>query len=511
MTLDTSRSANGVPAVRALADTFAAAGALGPAAVWRHFDTLCTTPRISKQEAVLRQRLQAWADARGLASEVDTAGNLILRKAASAGCEAAPGVIMQGHLDMVCQANSGFAHDFARDPVPLVQQDGWIVAPHTTLGADNGIGVALALAVLEQDNLRHGPLEVLLTVDEEAGMGGAQGLAGDTLHGRFLINIDTEQWGEFYIGCAGGLDVDVTRKLARVPLPPGRRGFELAVGGLVGGHSGIDIHRGRGQANKLLVRALRALEAEVDLRLVSLSGGTARNALAREAQAYIALPELEIDLAQTLVQDLERTLRAELAGVDEGIYLRLRATDLAPGTQLVAAVDQSAVLAALHAAPVGVRRMSASVPGVVETSNNLGVMCVDDTGFSCNLMVRSLVDSAAQALGDELGSLFALAGCEVALGGHYPGWRPAPASPLLQRCQSVFAREFAAQHGPSRVQVIHAGLECGIIGATYPQLDMVSFGPTIHGAHAPGERVEIESVSHCWRLLTAILDDLADA
>lgn len=496
-------------AVHALAADYAAQGQDDLAALWRHFALLCDTPRRSKHEGALRQRIADWAQAQGLAHRVDAAGNLILAKPASPGCEDAPGVILQGHIDMVCQANAGTRHDFATDAIQPLLRDGWLIAEHTTLGADNGIGVALALAVLESSQLRHGPLEVLLTVDEEDGMGGAQGLAAGALDGKLLLNLDTEDFGEFYIGCAGGLDANVTHDAGFAPVPAGRIGARISVDGLRGGHSGMDIDSGRGNANKLLVRVLQEAAATLPanaLSLAAFAGGTARNAIAREATALLALPAGELAALVACAERTEAVLRTELAGIDEGVRVRVEAAE-APAQALVAA-EQAALLKALHAAPIGARRMSLAVPGVVETSNNLGTMRLDATGFAANLMVRSLVDSAAQALGEEIASLFALAGCEVALAGHYPGWRPNAGSPLLARCRAVFAREFGATHGESRVKVIHAGLECGIIGAKYPQLDMVSFGPDIRGAHAPGERVEVESVARCWHLLSAILGEL---
>lgn len=491
----------------ALATQLGGADNRGPAAVWRHFETLCATPRMSKHEEALRDKLQAWAQGRGLACMVDNAGNLIIRKPASAGCEQAPGVILQGHIDMVCQVNQGVQHDFSSDPLKPILRDGWLVAEQTTLGADNGIGVALALAALEMDDAKHGPLEVLLTVDEEAGMGGAQGLQAGTLRGSLLLNLDTEEWGEFYIGCAGGLDVDVKKVLRREPVPAAHTSLRLVIDGLCGGHSGCDVHLGRGNANKLLVRALRALGKAIPVRLSALAGGTARNAIPREAWADIACPAARPAELGKLVAALDACFRAELAGVDDGVRLRL--TSAPTADNVIALADQDATLAALHAAPIGVRRMSPSVQGVVETSNNLGTMCIDQDGLQANLMVRSLVDSAAAALGDEIASLFALADCEVDVSGHYPGWQPNAASDLLAKCRAVYANVFGAEYGPSRVQVIHAGLECGIIGGTHPQLDMVSFGPTIRGAHAPGERVDVASVNRCWHLLAAILESLA--
>lgn len=474
---------------------------LQPAIVWQHFATLCATPRQSKQEGLLRQRLLDWAQCRGLAATVDGAGNLIIRKPASPGHEGAPGVILQAHLDMVCQKNADSAHDFSRDPIVQLSCDGWLQALGTTLGADNGIGVALILAALEDDALVHGPLEALLTVDEEAGMGGARGLQPGMLQGRLMLNLDTEAWGEFYLGCAGGLDVDVQRTDEGDVLPEGWAVRRLALRGLRGGHSGVDIHEERGNAIKLLVGVLHDLAGELPYRLVALNGGTARNALPREAFATLALPDaagLETWLARRQV-----TLRERLCGVDEGLTL---SSEAASAERVLDHRAQFVWLASLHAAPHGVRRMSRQLPGVVETSNNLGMVDIGPDGGRCNFMVRSLVDDAATALADEIVSLFALSGTQAEKSGQYPGWTPKPDSRLLKTCQAVFRRGFASE---STVQVIHAGLECGIIGAKYPGLDIVSFGPTIRGAHAPGEAVEIGSVGRCWDLLKAILAELA--
>lgn len=475
---------------------------LHPVGVWAHFSTLCDIPRASKAELRLRDVLKAWAEARSLSVLVDVAGNLLIRKPASAGRESAPAVVLQGHLDMVCQKNADSVHDFASDPIVPVLRDGWLIAEKTTLGADNGIGVALILAVLEDSELEHGPIEALLTVDEEAGMGGAHGLAAGVLQGRMMLNLDTEEWGEFYLGCAGGLDVNVERVGTAVPLPAGYRTGRLVLRGLRGGHSGVNIHEERGNAIKLLVRVLRVLEKEFDLRLSGLQGGSARNALPREAFASIAVPEAAFDRLPGRLTELQQMFRRELLGVDEGIELALESGDV---SELMSRPDQAVWMATLHASPHGVRRMSRQVPGVVETSNNLGMVDLQPNRGSCNYMVRSLVDSGALALADEICSLWELTGTKAEQTGHYPGWAPNPESTLLQVCQSVYRREFGEN---SAVQVIHAGLECGIIGAKYPGMDTVSFGPTIRGAHAPGERVEVASVDRCWQLLRAILSEI---
>lgn len=447
----------------------------------------------------MRRHLADWAVAHGLATQTDAAGNLLIRKPASVGCEGRPGVILQAHLDMVCQANSGIAHDFDKDPISSVERDGWLVAEDTTLGADNGIGVALAMAVLEAGDLVHPDIEVLFTVDEEVGMGGAHGLQPGLLRGTRMLNLDTEEWGEFYLGCAGGCDVSVKRHCLTEPVPSGYRGRRIAVSGLRGGHSGGDIHLGRGNANKLLVRLLRRLEKITDARLVAFAGGTARNALAREAWAVVATPAADDAVVEAFLTTTQALYRDELAGVDDDVTITASPAEAATSVNLG---DQSDLLAALYVAPHGVRTMSVAFPAVVETSNNLGVIALENGEFSANLMVRSLRGSGTQLLADEIACLFSLAGCQIAISGEYPGWTPNPQSPLLALCREVFQREFGTE---ATVKVIHAGLECGVIGSKYPDLDTVSLGPTIRGAHAPGERVEIETVAQSWRLLKALL------
>ncbi|MDD5298161.1 MAG: aminoacyl-histidine dipeptidase [Rhodocyclaceae bacterium] len=474
---------------------------LEPAPVWAHFATLCRIPRRSKEEGQLRDYLIRWARERGLDSSVDGAGNLLIRKPAGPGREQKPGVVLQSHLDMVCQKNSGSSHDFSRDPIRPVLRDGWLLAEETTLGADNGMGVALALAVLEDGGLTHGPIEALFTVDEEAGMGGARRLEAGWLQGRLMLNLDTEAWGELYLGCAGGMDVVASRPGTAEPVPEGFVVWRVALTGLRGGHSGVDIHEERGNAIKLLVRVLRDLESRHPLRLADLQGGTARNALPREAFATLALPA-GCDPVPVLEAWQDR-LRKELRGVDEGLTL---AATPAEARRVLSASEQAVWLATLHAAPHGVKRRSLSVPGVVETSDNLGVVDLGPEGGAATFMVRSLLDDASDSLANEIVSLFALSGTRAEKLGPYPAWTPDPSSALLGLCQSVYRREFG---GEARVMVIHAGLECGLIGAKYPGLDMVSLGPTIRSPHAPGEAVEVASVGRTWHLLKAVLEEVS--
>ncbi len=475
---------------------------LEPQPLWRHFRTLCNTPRPSGHEAALVARLEQWADGQGLAHDRDAFGNLRLRKAATPGCEDAPGVILQAHLDMVPQANAGSTHDFTRDPIRTrIGDDGWLRATDTTLGADNGLGVAAALAILEDDTLTHGPLEALFTLAEETSMGGALNLAEGWLEGQRLLNLDSEDRGEVYIGCAGGADVVVEAQLPTAPLGDNEAAVRLSLTGLRGGHSGMDIHKGLGNANRLLVRVLRALEGS-EVRLVDYQGGTLRNALPREAVATLALSADQRETAGARIAELETELRAELAGVDEGLVLTLEASDAA---EALTAQASRLLVAALHAAPCGVERMSSAVPGVVETSNNLGVISLEAGRFHLCALVRSLRDSATADLAERFAALFELIGARVRVENAYPGWTPQPGSDLLAR----FCRlHRATLGGEPAVKVIHAGLECGILGGKYPHLEMISFGPLIRGAHSPDERVEIASVAEFWELLRALVEDL---
>jgi dipeptidase D len=480
---------------------------LQPHQVWAHFATLCTIPRASLHEAALIDHLIGWAEARGITALVDPAGNLILKKPASPGCEGQPGVILQGHLDIVCQANSGTRHDFARDPIRTVVRDGWVVADDTTLGADNGVGVALALAALDEPGLMHPALEVLLTINEECGMDGARGLAPGSLHGSTLINLDTEEWGHFYLGCAGGVDVEVRHDCKQEAVPPDYALLQFGVSGLRGGHSGIDIHLGRGNAIKLLAEALRDLSAHADLRLIAMKGGTARNAIPREAFALCALPSAIAASIDEWVKHRHQSWRTRFAGIDENVSFGCSHFDTPPDSA-VANAERDHLLAFLDISVNGVAQTSADFPGVTDTSSNLGVVALEHGAFMATFKVRSLHDARADALADKLVSFAAGYALHAWKDGAYPGWTPDPSSPLLDLCQQAYTAEFGQ---PASLQVIHAGLECGLLAASHPHLDMISFGPDIHGAHAPGERVRIESVARCWQLLKAVLQAQAGA
>jgi len=475
---------------------------LQPAAVWRHFFNLCRIPRASGQEAAVRDALSEWACEHGLCVKGDSRGNLVLGKAATPGYENRPGVVLQGHLDMVCQKLGDSAHDFGRDPIRPVLRDGWVTAIDTTLGADNGIGVALALAVLEADDLEHPALEVLLTVDEEAGMHGAMALERDVVQGRLLMNLDTEEWGELYIGCAGSANVIVDTPLPVEAAPMGMQAVGLRLTGLAGGHSGIDIHRRRGNAIKLLAQFLHGLNAKgFDFRLASMKGGTAHNAIPREAEAMLLVVDPSALLAEA--ERFKAQLRSQLNEEESGVRIDFKPVSTQDAGEVLPNEEARKVLALLCDLPYGVRRMSEQMPGVVETSNNIGELRLEEGRLHVNMMVRSLIEGGIHALCEEIVARLLASGFEgIHVTGAGPVWHPNPESKLLALARDVFRQTF---EGEATVQVIHAGLECGAFSGLWPDMDMISFGPTIHSAHAPGERVEAASVERAWRLLTGIL------
>ncbi|WP_037334439.1 aminoacyl-histidine dipeptidase [Salinisphaera hydrothermalis] len=477
---------------------------LEPKLLWQHFRTFCDTPRPSWHEDAILSKIEAWADERGFAHERDEANNLRIVKPATAGHENAPGVVMQGHVDMVAESDAGVDHDFETDPIVTFVEDGWLKARGTTLGADNGIGAAAGLAILDETDLEHGPLEVLLTVAEEVSLVGAAHLAPNWVNGRLLLNLDTEEEGEVCIGCAGGANVTTETELAEHPLEGNLTVFKIGVNGLTGGHSGMDIDTGRASANRLLARALHQL-LPLGLRLVDYDGGRMDNAITRAAWATVALPDAAFDEATAELVELEAVFQKELAGVDGQVAVD---QERAEADKALSVGDTKRLVRLLYALPYGVERMSLAAPGVVETSNNIGVVQVADGVFSAQLMVRSLVDSARDSLVERIATMFELAGFPVTRERGYPGWAPNPKSALLARFVDVHERVTGQ---PPEVKVIHAGLECGLIGARYPKMDMISFGPTIRGAHSPTERVDIAAVDNFYKILRAMITELAGA
>ena len=477
---------------------------LSPSILWRHFQLLCDTPRPSNEEALLKSRIRDLLQGHNVSVMEDEVGNLLLRKPASPGAEAAPGVVLQSHLDMVAQKNEDTRHDFSHDPIKAYVDGEWVTAEGTTLGADNGMGVAAILAVMTSDDIRHGPLEALLTINEEAGMTGAKGLQAGMLQGTLLLNLDTEEEGELYIGCAGGVDVSATLVYEQEAPAPDLSYLHLAVKGLKGGHSGIDIHRGRGNAVKLMNRTLMHLQQQLPgLRLASFTGGSLRNAIPREAFANIAVLAVDVAKVNDIIQQCLTQYRQELGAVEPNLHLSMSAIDAEP---LLPEGLCERLLRTVAGCPHGVFRMSTDFEGVTETSNNLASIKMDSHCIRLECLTRSLKNSARDEAAQSVAAVFHLAGAEVEIEGHYPGWTPNKNSTLLHSLTHL--HEEVMGFTP-KIQVIHAGLECGILGANYPDWDMISFGPTIRGAHSPDEAVHIGSVAKFWEFLLASLDYLA--
>jgi len=477
---------------------------LSPQAVWQHFETLCTIPRPSKHEQQLRQHLKDWAEQRNLETYVDDIGNLIIRKAATEGKEHVAGVILQGHLDMVTQANRGTQHDFFKDPIQPVLKDGWLIAENTTLGADNGIGVALALAVLESSDIAHGPIEVLLTIDEEAGMSGARLLESGVLTGQWLFNIDTEEWGELYLGCAGSIDLEVQQSSEYEPAPANLIYVDLLLSGLKGGHSGVDIHLGRGNANVILANFLNDYLAQSNGRLVEFVGGSARNAIPREAAATIAIQAEQLLALEKAVAATQVEWQKKLQGVDDQLQISVQ-QNANPINEVMTLQQQQAWLQALASCPYGIAQWSRALADVVETSNNIGVVKLTKDEAKTLIMVRSMVNQEAVTFAQNIQRHFANFQIQSELTPLVSGWTPNPDSAALKCLQQAYQSAFKIE---PNLKVIHAGLECGIIAEHYPDLQMVSFGPDIQGAHAPGERVKVDTVEKCWKLLVTALESI---
>lgn len=477
---------------------------LSPQVVWRHFETLCTIPRPSKHEQRLRQHLKDWAEQRNLETYVDNIGNLIIRKAASTGKEQAAGVILQGHLDMVTQANRGTQHDFFKDPIQPVLKDGWLIAENTTLGADNGIGVALAMAILESNDIAHGPIEVLLTIDEEAGMSGARLLESGVLAGQWLFNIDTEEWGELYLGCAGSIDLEVGKTLEYETAPSDLIFVDLLVSALKGGHSGVDIHLGRGNANVILAHLLNDYLAPSNGRLVEFVGGSARNAIPREAVATIAIKAEQLPALENAVAVAQTEWQQKLQNIDDQLQISLQ-QNANPINEVITLQQQQAWLQALASCPYGIAQWSSALADVVETSNNIGVVKLTKDEAKTLIMVRSMVNQEAVAFAQKIQQHFTSFEIQSELTPLVSGWTPNPESAALKCLQQAYQSAFDIE---PNLKVIHAGLECGIIAEHYPDLQMVSFGPDIQGAHAPGERVKVDTVDKCWKLLVTALESV---
>lgn len=476
---------------------------LQPNKLWQIFEQICAIPHPSKHEQRISAWIQEWAKELGLSIKEDKVGNLIIKKPATAGMEDRKGVILQAHMDMVPQKNATTDHDFLVDPIKPYIDGEWVTAQDTTLGADNGIGLASAMAVLASDDIEHGPLEVLVTIDEEAGMTGAFGLESGWLDGEILINTDSEQEGEVYMGCAGGIDGTANFKVKPQAVPAGFNSFNLSITGLKGGHSGVDIHTGRANANKLLVRALLEASQQVDLRLTELNGGSLRNAIPREANASFVVADADVEAMQSFLQTHLKTIKASLATVEPDLTLTL----ISPEEFDVSwdKDSQTQVLRALNACTNGVIRMSDDIEGVVETSSNLGVMRTKGTNFSAQVLIRSLHDDGRDDAQRMIQSTFELANATIEFSGAYPGWKPDTESDIMNVVRDTYESLFGKL---PEIMVIHAGLECGLFKTAYDHWDMVSIGPTIKFPHSPDEKVEIATVAQYWTLLTNVLKNI---
>jgi dipeptidase D len=474
---------------------------LYPQPLWQWFEQICAIPHPSKHEHALSQYIQQWAKAQGLEVVEDKVGNLIIRKPATPGMENCKIVVLQAHIDMVPQKNADKVHNFETDPIEAYVDGDWVKARGTTLGSDNGIGMSSALAVLGSKDIKHGPLEVLLTIDEEAGMTGAFGLEAGYLEADILINTDSEQEGEIYMGCAGGVDAQISVPMSWQAPEQSNASFSMTMSGLKGGHSGVNIHLGRGNANKLLARFLFKYSDELAIELVSFTGGSLRNAIPREANMTFMLPSENVAALKQAIDTFQALVHEELAIADPGMLLTL--AEIAMPAKVMGEEAQNTLIDLLHASPNGVIRMSDEVEGVTETSLNIGVISTEDESVEILCLIRSLIDSGREEVAGMLTALANLSGASIDLSGAYPGWKPDTSSPVMAIVRETYNDIY--KKDPT-IMVIHAGLECGLFKEPYPHMDMVSIGPTIRYPHSPDEMVNITTVGQYWELLLAVLE-----
>jgi dipeptidase D len=473
---------------------------LEPKAVWKNFYSLTQVPRPSKHEEKIQQFMLQFGDDLGLETFRDKVGNIIIRKPATPGMEDRKGIILQAHLDMVPQKNTATKHDFETDPILTVIDGEWVKAKGTTLGSDNGIGVAAIMTILASKDIPHGPIEALLTCDEETGMTGANGLKPGILHGDILLNLDSEDEGELYIGCAGGVDVTADFHYKEVEVPPFFVPYRISLTGLKGGHSGLDINLGRGNANKILNQLLMQAGEKFGVRLAVFEGGNLRNAIPREAFATVVLPESGKDAFKDFIADFEENAKTMFREADPGLMITINSTKMP--YHLIDEDAQNRLYQALNKLPNGMISMIKDMPEVVETSTNLAIVKSKDGIIFVACLLRSSVDDNKMKLADQMSGILKAAGAMTEVTGEYPGWKPDVHSPILETMKEVYRMHFGKV---PEVKVIHAGLECGILGAQYPHWDMISFGPTIRGPHSPDEKVHIESVGLFWEYLVETL------
>lgn len=476
---------------------------LEPKIVWEYFYQLTQVPRPSKHEDKIQDFIENFGKNLGLETIKDETGNIIIRKPATPGMEDRKGVVLQGHLDMVPQANSDKKHDFTTDPIEAYIDGDWVTANGTTLGADNGMGVAAAMAILASKDIVHGPVEALFTADEETGMAGAFGLKAGVLHGDILLNMDSEDEGELYVGCAGGIDGTFSFDAKLKEAPNHHSAFRISVTGLKGGHSGMDIPLERGNANKILFRYLHLASERYKAHIMDVQGGSLRNAIPREAFATLIVPETVAQDIPGCIARFEEIVKKELASADPGLKISVEPVEMPE--KVISDGVQSRIIKAVNGCPNGVIRMSMDMPGLVETSSNLAVVKLDGDKLVVQCLLRSSVDSAKEDLANSIGSVFHLADAEVEFTGEYPGWKPNMDSEILKVMQDTYQK---MHNKIPEIKAIHAGLECGLLGGVYPNWDMISFGPTIRSPHSPDEKVNIETVGKFYNWLLETLKNI---
>ena len=477
--------------------------ALEPKVLWNKFADLNAVPRPSKKEARVIAFMKKFGEDLGLETLVDKVGNVIVKKPATPGMEDRQTVVMQSHLDMVCQKNNDTQFDFDTQGIDMYVDGDWVKAKGTTLGADNGLGVATIMALLESTDIEHPALEALFTIDEETGMTGAMGLEGGLLNGSILLNLDTEEDDEIGVGCAGGVDVTATRTYKIEDTPETKIGFEIIVKGLQGGHSGMQIHEGLGNANKIMNRLLFDGFENFGLRIAEIDGGSLRNAIPRESKTIAAIDAIHENAFIMEMAQLAQTIKNEFKTMEPDLDITVSKCET-PESIMDLGV-QEGLTRALYAACNGVYRMSADIPDLVETSNNIARVIVKNGTIKINCLTRSSVESSKWDLANTLRATFELTGCEVAFSGDYPGWQPNMDSAILEVLESLYIKMNGEK---PHVAACHAGLECGILGQNYPNMDMISFGPNIKGAHSPDERAQISSAQKYWKFVLEILKNI---
>jgi dipeptidase D len=466
--------------------------ALEPKALWNYFSDLNAVPRPSKKEERVIQFMKNFGESLNLPTHVDEAGNVLIKKPATKGMENRETIVLQSHLDMVHQKNSDTNFDFDKQGIEMIVDGDWVKANGTTLGADNGIGVATIMSLLASSDMPHPAFEALFTIDEETGMTGALALKGGLLDGKILLNLDTEEDNELTIGCAGGVDVTATGTYNEVA-PVNKSAFRISAKGLTGGHSGVDIHKGRANANKLITRLLYELSNSMNIEVAFIDGGSLRNAIPREALAEVTVAENKVTEFKNVVATFNTTVKNENHFTDPNLLVTAEIIPLP--SKVIDAVFQQNLIRALYACPNGIYRMTPAILDLVQTSNNVARVLVKDGSFTVQCLTRSSVNSEKTDLAQAITSVFELTGATVALGGAYPGWEPRPDAPIVKLMSELYMERYQA---PANVDAIHAGLECGILGTNYPGMQMISFGPNIYGAHSPDEKVQISSVQKFW-------------